>query len=72
MLARMDNKNYKLCESKVISGSSIKIFFKNYNLDKKLDFTYKIESLEKNNSDKPEIIEKEDHLELILGNKDEV
>ena len=69
-LAKIDNEHYKLCETKVISGSPIKLFFKKYNINKKLEFTYKIESLEKNNSDKPEIIEKEDHLELILGKKD--
>ena len=70
-LAKGDNEIYTLCLTQILTGSSINLFFKNYNIDKILDFTYKIESLENNTSEKPEIKKLKDHLELTLGNKDE-
>ena len=71
-LAKIDNEKYTLCLTNISTGNSINLFFKNYNIEKDLNFTYKIESLENNTAEKPDIKKlKDDHLELILGNKNE-
>jgi hypothetical protein len=70
-LAKIDNENYKLCLTHIPSGSPINLYFKNYNIDNVLNFTYKIESLENNTSEKPDIKRDKEHLELTLGKKDD-
>ena len=70
-LFRVDNENYNLCLTNISAGNKINFIFKNYNIDKNLDFTYKIESLENNTAEKPDIKKSKESLELILGNKEE-
>ena len=70
-LAKNNDNNYILCVTEILYGNSINLHFKHYNIDKQLNFTYKIESLEKNTSEKPEIKKLKDGLQLIMGNKDE-
>ena len=69
-LAQNDINNYTLCLKEIISGNSINLFFKNYNLKKNIEFTFKIEPLNNNTSNRPKIIKKNDCLELIVDNKD--
>ena len=72
-----NNKNtiieneYNLCLTKILTGTPIHFVFKNYNIDKELDFTYKIESLQDNTAKKPKIEKSKGQLTLILGNEDE-
>ena len=42
-----------------------------FNIDNELKFTYKIESLENNTSEKSDIKKDKEHLELTLGKKDD-
>ena len=70
-LAKIDNENYTLCLTNILSGSSINLFLLFYNIDKELNFTYKIESVENNTSEKPDIKKDKNHLELTLGKKED-
>ena len=70
-LAKNNDDNYTLCVAEILSGNLINLHFKHYNIDKTLNFTYKIESFENNTSEKPEIQKLKDGLQLIMGNKDE-
>ena len=49
-LVKNNDDNYILCIIKILSGNSINLYFKHYNIDKQLNFTYKIELLDKNTS----------------------
>jgi len=68
---KKDSNNYILCLTNILTGSSINFFFKHYNINKELNFTYKLESLENNTAEKPEIQKSKEKLTLKLGNKDE-
>ena len=49
-LVKNNDDNYNLNVTEILSVNSINLHFKHYNIDKILNFTYKIESLEKNTS----------------------
>ena len=70
-LAKISDENYIFNLTEILSGNSINLHFKNYNIDKKLNFTFKIESLENNPSEKPKIKKSNEDLEIILGNKNQ-
>ena len=53
-----------------MSGNSINLIFKNYDIEKELEFTYKIESLLGNEAEKSEIKKSKEQLELILDDKE--
>ena len=61
-LSIKSDDNYILCLSKIRAGDSINLFFKNYNIDEELKFSYCLEPLENNTSNKPDIKKEKDKL----------
>jgi len=70
-IAKKSEDTYALCLTQTAAGTPIHFCVGNYNIDKELKYTYQLESLENNLSEKPEIQKKKGILELVLGNKDE-
>jgi MoxR-like ATPase len=71
-MAKKSDDNYILCLTQIAAGTPIHFCLGNYNIDKELKYTYQLESLENNSSEKPEIQRKKGNLEIVLGNKDEI
>ena len=70
-IAKKSEDNYALCLTQIAAGTPIHFCIGNYNIDKELKYTYQLESLENNLSEKPEMQKKKGILELVLGNKGE-
>ena len=70
-IAKKSDEDYILCLTQIAAGSSIHFCLGNYNINKELNYTYQLESLENNTSEKPEIQKKKGNLEMVLGNKEE-
>ena len=71
-IAKKSDSEYNLCLTHISSGSIINFYIGNYNIDKEIKYTYQLESLENNTSDKPEIEKDKNNLKFILGKKSEI
>ena len=66
-----NDDNFILYLSKIKSGKSINICFKNYNINKKLEYSFQTVEMKNNTAEKPVISKNEDSLQLTLGKENE-